>query len=418
MKAVRISWSIGTRLRAPELWNERGFLSDALVPFAFMYGAAARLAEACAPPPKVAAAPVVCIGSVLVGGAGKTPVALALAQRLAMSKPRLSVHFLSRGYGGTEDDIGGGPLRVDLKKHNAALVGDEPLLLAAAAPTWVGARRCDTAAAACANGAQLLLMDDGLQHKSLHRDLSLLCVDSSFLLGNGRLLPAGPLREPAARGYAKADAVVAVVPFAVCDELPDCTSSSNGSGSRLDSGSGGSSGSAGNRGSSSSHSHVSAPSEAELRARLALPESLPLLRARFKPDPAAAARLVRQRVVAFSGMARPQRFFDTLCTLGCAFACAPYALPDHAPIDASMLDALRREARRHGALLTTTSKDAARLTAEQREGVCVLPMTLQWLDGAEQVLDALTAPLMRSSDGRHVTDAIRRTSQEGRALRG
>ena len=251
--------------------------------------------------------------------------------------------------------------------------------------TWVGRKRSDSAAAACASGARLLVMDDGLQHPLLHRDLSLLCVDRAYLLGNGRLLPAGPLREPAARGYAKASAVVALsyacvsVPSTAGSALPDTTAAAHLAGG-------------------------DAPdSEAELRARLAMPDDLPLLLARLEPDPEAMARVAHRRVVAFSGTARPQRFFDTLRALGCDLVTTPLALPDHSPIQARILERLRRDASAHGALLVTTSKDAVRLTADEREGICVLSTALRWQEGSGSALDELLVPLVQRASAPHAS---------------
>ena len=377
---------LGVRFRAPSFWDERSWLSDAALPLSCAYAALTRLREAALPAPEAAAAPVVCVGSVLVGGVGKTPVTLAIAERLATVRPTAPcVHILSRGYGGAAR----GPLRVQLDSHDASTVGDEPLLLAEAAPTWVGARRADTAAMACAQGAQLLLMDDGLQHFSLRRDLSLLCVDSSYLLGNGRVLPAGPLREPLARALARADAVVVVDPAAT-SLLPTGVQSHAGPSHR------------------SGDDDVVPPVEQanptsqsakrlQLRLELAMPASMPLLQAALVPDPVAASVLAGRPVLAFSGTARPHRFFDTLRALGCTFALPPIAMPDHAPLDAASLGALRRHASERGALLATTSKDAARLPAEERHGVSVLPVRLRWLAGASSTLDQLLQPLITSA---------------------
>ena len=336
---------LGTLLRAPAFWDTRGPLSDAVLPLSAAYAAASRLHEALSGTPARARAPVVCVGSALVGGACKTPTVLAIAERLAARRPALRVHVLTRGYGGTER----GPLRVRPAEHGACAVGDEALLLAAAAPTWVGAARHEAATAACAAGAQLLLMDDGLQHHGLQRDLSLLCLDEAYLLGNGRVLPAGPLREPFGRALARSDAVV-------------CVRQPAGGGARTD---------------------------AELRAALRLPPATPLLRAALEPDKAAAAALAGERVVAFSGTARPERFFDTLRGLGCVMARAPTPLPDHAPLGAELLARLRGQAAEEGALLATTCKDAARLPAAERAVVHTLPVRLRWLGGAAAILDAL-----------------------------
>lgn len=197
-------------------------------------------------------------------------------------------------------------------------------------------------------------MDDGLQHLTLHRDLSLLCIDAADQLGNGRLLPAGPMREPLPRALARVDAVVAVT--------------------------------------SAGAEH--APSASALRTALELPRSMPLLRAIIEPTPQSAATLRDARLVAFSATAHPRRFFASLRALGCSFATPPLALPDHAPIAPATLQALRRDADAHGARLATTRKDHVRMAPEQRGGVEVLDVTVRWLDGADVALDALVRPLL------------------------
>jgi tetraacyldisaccharide-1-P 4'-kinase len=133
---------------------------------------------------------------------------------------------------------------------------------------------------------------------------------------------------------------------------------------------------------------------AELRNALRLPAEMPLLRAALEPHPESAAALRGAHVVAFSAIAHPRRFFGSLSALGCTFARAPLALPDHAPITDATLDELRRHAARCGARLATTSKDFVRLRAEQRAGVAVLAVRLRWLAGAERVLDDLVRELL------------------------
>ena len=361
--------ALGARFRAPAFWHEpRSLVSDAALPLAAAYTAASWLREATAASPVRAAVPVLCVGSVLVGGTGKTPIALALAERLTAQASGLRVHFLSRGYGGSAR----GPLRVLHGEHDSTVVGDEPLLLASRAPTWVGARRCDSASAACDAGAELLVMDDGLQHLTLRRDLSLLCVDSVELLGNARVLPAGPLREPLDRALRKADAVVALQPFAVA-----CTGDEHEQ--RL-------------------HAAIS---DDGVRAALAMPTSMPLLRAAVVPDPASAAALRGAHVVAFSGTARPQRFFAALAALGCTFAQPPLALPDHAPLADEAINALRDDAHASGAALVTTRKDYVRLSAaQQREAVDVLDIHIEWSTDGATWLDELTRPLLQRAEQR------------------
>jgi tetraacyldisaccharide 4'-kinase len=147
-------------MREPAFWwREAGLAAGLLAPLAAVYGAvaSARLAQRGAR----AAVPVICIGNLTLGGAGKTPLVLTLARLLrdAGEQPVL----LSRGYGGRLE----GPLRVDLARHRAADVGDEPLLLARIAPTVVARDRAKGALAAIAAGASVIVMDDGFQNPSL-----------------------------------------------------------------------------------------------------------------------------------------------------------------------------------------------------------------------------------------------------------
>ena len=339
---------LGTWMRPPSFWDTRNAISDACVPLSFLYTAGSKLWEAAAHPPTRVSATVICVGSALVGGAGKTPVTMAIANLLVKRRPDLSTHVLSRGYGGTEC----GPLRVDANHHSSAAVGDEPLLLAETAPTWIGARRSETARAACAKGANILLMDDGLQHSSLFRNLNLLCLQADYLLGNQRVLPAGPLRESFASTLRRCDAIIAL-----------------GCARRTADG-------------------------RRIRAELQVNASIPIITAAIEPDVEVSKRLKGQRVIAFSGIARPERFFCTLSSIGCIFACVPHALPDHAEFTPELLDALEREATSQGAQLVTTCKDAVRLPSGVRKHVVALPITLRWTTGEEILEELIDAALL------------------------
>ncbi len=134
--------------------------------------------------------PVICLGNLTIGGAGKTPAALAVAHLLLAAHER--PFFLSRGYGGRL----AGPVRVDPSFHHAADVGDEPLMLARLAPTIVARDRVAGAHVARSAGASVIVMDDGFQNPSLIKDLAILLVDGRRGIGNGRIIPAGPLRAP------------------------------------------------------------------------------------------------------------------------------------------------------------------------------------------------------------------------------
>jgi tetraacyldisaccharide 4'-kinase len=309
-------------MRAPGFWQNDGVLPALLAPAALCFAGGGWLRRR-AVTPKSVAAPVICIGNLVVGGAGKTPVAIAVAERLiARGK---TVHFLSRGYGGHAK----GPVRVDPLLHTAADVGDEPLLLARIAPAWVSRDRAAGAAAAVAAGAAVIVMDDGFQNPGLEKDLSLLVADGGYGFGNGRVIPAGPLREPLAAGLARADAVALI-----------------GTDQR---------------------------GVAEI-----LPPSLPLLRAALAP---LAATLAGRRVYAFAGIARPEKFFATLQSMGCILA-GQRVFPDHHPYAEAEVAALIEEAQHADAVPVTTEKDAVRLAPSLRAGIETLPVAIRWRDEA------------------------------------
>jgi tetraacyldisaccharide 4'-kinase len=316
-------------MRAPDFWARDGLLPALLAPAASLWARAT--ARRVARPGWRAPVPVFCCGNATVGGTGKTTLALDLGARLR--RRGLAVAFLTRGYGGRA----AGVVRVDPARHGAALVGDEALLLAALAPTWVGADRAAAARAAVAEGAAALVMDDGLQNPTLVRDLSLLVVDGAAGFGNGRVLPAGPLREPLAAAAARCRAAVLIGP------------------------------------------------DAAGAARL-LPAGLPVLRATLAPEDTA---LAGRRVLAFAGIGRPGKFFNMLSQSG-AEVVARRAFADHHRFTARDLRALLAEAARLDAVAVTTPKDAVRLPAEQRDRVAVCGVRLLWQNESE--IERLLAP--------------------------
>src|SRR5512133_1094786 len=258
-------------MREPAFWwREPSLASALLAPLAAAYGAVAqvRLERH----GRRAGVPVVCIGNLTVGGAGKTPTALAVARMLADERPV----FLSRGYGGAL----AGPVVVDPSRHRAGEGGDEPLLLARAAAAIVAGNRVKGAGFAA--GARVIVMDDGFHNPSLAKDFSVLVVDARRGIGNGRVIPAGPLRAPVDAQLARAHALVVVGRSA-----GDCAI-----------------------------------------AEMAREREIPVLRASLRADTAFIAALAGRRVLAFAGIGDPQKFFATLAEAGVALA-ATRSFADH-----------------------------------------------------------------------------------------
>jgi tetraacyldisaccharide 4'-kinase len=318
-------------MREPAFWwREASLAADLLALPAALYGAvaAARLAR----PGALGGAPVVCVGNLTVGGAGKTPLCLTLARLLAADGD--APVLLSRGYGGRH----AGPLCVDPARHGAADVGDEPLLLARVAPTIVARDRRAGAAAAVAAGASVVVMDDGFQNPALRKDFAVLVVDGRRGIGNGRVFPAGPLRAPLAAQLARADAVVTVGPAGAA-------------------------------------TGVVAQAQAG---------GIKTFHADLAADASVAAALAGRRVLAFAGIADPQKLFATLEAAG-ALVAARRSFPDHHPYTEGDARALCEAADRDDLLLVTTEKDLVRIESDARLAALAartpaLPVTLTLAD--------------------------------------
>jgi tetraacyldisaccharide 4'-kinase len=331
-------------MQAPRFWgnppDRPGLAARLLAPLAWVWAAAARrrLARRGAR----LAIPVICVGNLTAGGAGKTPTVIALIERLRARG--IAAHVVSRGHGGALT----GPLRVDPARHTAAEVGDEPLLLAAFAPAWIARDRAAAGRAAEAAGAQAIVMDDGFQNPALHQDLSIVAVDAAYGFGNGRVMPAGPLREPLA-GLARADLLLVI-----------------------------------------------GDPEARARFLTAWPAAaaLPQLEGRLAPLPT-GMDWRGLRALAFAGIGRPEKFFATLRALGAELV-ATHALADHAAFPPRLLRRLQAEAEAQSAQLVTTEKDAVRLPAAFRRHVLVLPVRLELADWTP--LDAALARVARVSE--------------------
>jgi tetraacyldisaccharide 4'-kinase len=295
--------------RAPAFWRSGGAPALLLAPIAAIWGAvaAARLRRA---PTVHAAVPVIAVGNLTAGGAGKTPTTaalVALARRAGFAPA-----VMTRGYGGREP----GPLRVDASRHDAAAVGDEPLLHARLAPTIVARDRAAGLALVAECGADLVLLDDGFQNPALAKDLSVVVIDRGYGIGNGRVLPAGPLRAPLAAQLDRASLLVMVD----AGEPDD-------------------------------------PSLAPLLAE-ATRRRLPVVAARYVLD--RPERLIGRRFLAWAGIGRPEKFAATLQAAGAAVADLA-AFADHQHLSEADAQALLTRATAFGLDLVTTEKDAARL---------------------------------------------------------
>lgn len=318
------------KLATPRWWYERDRRSmpmtrALLTPLSWAWAGvtARRIARA---RPLDAGAPVICVGNLTMGGAGKTPVVREIARRLGG-------HVLSRGYGGSL----AGPVRVDPAVHASGEVGDEPLMLARDLPVWVSRDRLAGARAAAAAGARVVVMDDGHQNPSVKKALSLVVVDGEtrngeWPFGDGRVFPAGPMREPLAAGLARADAAVILLP-----------------------------------------ADLAAPDPELVRVL----SKVPVLIARLEPEgpPPVGPQ------VAFAGIGKPWKFERALKAAGCELVeFAPF--PDHYAYDAAALALLADRAAQDGAGLLTTEKDWIRLPPAWRERVRPWPVRAVFQDEA------------------------------------
>jgi len=314
-------------MRAPNFWQSDGLVARLLDPFGRLYGLAGDLRRHFTTK-KTVSVPVICIGNLTVGGAGKTPTSIAIAKHLRKSGH--APHLLTRGYGGRNR----GPHLVDIERDDAAEVGDEALLLARIAPCWVSRDRVVGAEAAVKAGASVIILDDGHQNPHLAYDLAVIVVDAGVGFGNNRLMPAGPLRETVISGLARADALVRI---------------------------------------------GAKPGQAPFESHL------PVFDASIQLA-ADGHDLQGKRLVAFAGIGRPEKFFETLQDLG-AVLVETRCFPDHHRYTTPEVEGILAHAGQVDASCITTEKDHVRLPLPLGNSVKKLPIELRF--DAKNALDQL-----------------------------
>lgn len=318
-------------MRAPEFWfaAEPRWQARLLAPLGWLYArATARRLRA---RPEPAGAPAICVGNVTAGGSGKTPLACTILQRLQAAGRHPAA--VTRGHGGRAP----GPRAVHVT-DSADVVGDEALLLARHAPTWLGRDRLQAARHAVRAGADVLVLDDGLQNPQPAKALSLLVLDGAIGIGNGRCLPAGPLREPLEAAAGRCQAAM-----------------------------------------------INGADQSGLRAHL--PPELPSLAGEFA---LASEAIPSGPLVAFAGIGRPTRFFDDLSQAGGQLI-ATQSFADHEPYTQAKLAPLAQLAQAHGGQLVTTEKDHVRLPTAWQSRVTPIPGAFVVAGEAGERLDALLA---------------------------
>lgn len=293
-------------MKTPKFWMKNGIISCLLLPVSYVYGAITqwRLQSRI---PYCCGVKVICVGNITAGGVGKTPVAIALAEKYVSEGKK--VFFVTRGYKGKLKNV-----LVDLAKHTPLETGDEARLLAAVAPTIISPKREIGAKMAVELGAEIIIMDDGFQNPGLYKDESWLVFDGETGIGNGKIIPAGPLRETLANGERRADYVLIM---------------------------------------------------GEDKTALVEQCSLPVYHGRLE---ALSFELQNKRVLAFAGIGKPEKFYNTLRGLGYEVVMT-YDFEDHHAYTFAELENLKKIAQKNGLEVVTTEKDFVKLPLAERESV-------------------------------------------------
>ena len=307
-------------MKTPEFWQQNKLPAKLLTPLGELYALATKLRLKFKKSKKINI-PVICIGNLTAGGTGKTPTAISLA--LMLQNAGVYPNFISRGYRGTLHQTQVNPL-----VHTAQEVGDEPLLLARIAPTFINSDRYQAALMAQNNQAECIIMDDGYQNPSLYKDLSLIVIDGTTGFGNKKCIPAGPLREHIKDGIKRAQAALII---------------------------------------------------GEDIYNLAQTLPLPCFKGKIKPI---LPDLKTNRVVAFAGIGRPQKFYISLQELGIEII-KTFDFPDHHRYTVEELQAILNYATEHQTQVITTTKDFVKIPTDLQPHFQVLEIAIHWENADE-----------------------------------
>ena len=307
-------------IRAPKFWHKPSTVGKLLSPLSILWRTGTAVQKIFSSPPWSGSVPIICVGNLTAGGAGKTPLTIDFVQALNASGH--SPHVLTRGFGGSLI----GPVKVNPDIHTVAQVGDEPLLLAAKAPTWLARNRIAGAQQAIKNGASIIIMDDGFQNPTIKKSFSILTVDGGYGFGNGQVIPAGPLRETPKTGLSRCDAVVLM-------------------------------------------------GEDRHGIRDFIGNTCPIYRTKIITYP--NKELTNQKVLAFAGIGRPSKFYESVIELGYEVV-DTFDFPDHHQFKLDEIKSILKQSSELSAIPVTTTKDYVRLPLEVQPMIKKIEIALEW----------------------------------------
>tara|TARA_B100002052_G_C15863093_1_gene591066 strand:+ start:907 stop:1884 length:978 start_codon:yes stop_codon:yes gene_type:complete len=267
---------------------------------------------------------IIKVGNVVAGGSGKTPTVVSIVKKLANSK--YQVHVISRGYKGSIKKS----TLVNTDIHSYKEVGDESIILSKIAPTWIGNNRIESIKNAQKMGAKIVVLDDGIQDTSIKGDLNLLVFNGLQGLGNGKIIPAGPLREK------------------LSDSIKKC--------------------------------HLSIIIDEDINnIANKLNNLLPIIKAKINIESEYLNNFKNKNVVAFCGLGFPEKFFKTIKEIGCNIRYKK-SFPDHYQYKEKDLKELIDIAIKYNSLLITTEKDHIKILKKYRNRIYYFPITVDFIN--------------------------------------